>query len=440
MQNDEGGPPLFILLFGRQSGCKQKRMMNLSTSKIILPCSSVLRFKTFPLFPAPLFFCSNPLFFCSSVLIFRTQTNRMRRLFFLLTAVAVFGCAEKKKPVPYSFLRKDDLFNRDSVRSFLNLVSEAQADSSKQFFLKGIDLLKNNNDAPAAITVFQQSITIYPNANAYYELGNALLQNKEWRAALQAFEMAEAMDYKPLGNVFFKQASCFAEMDSTDKMYAYITYAVQNGFVDKNKIVNDTHFANFKNDYQLLNVYHEAMSGNGDPDEVLWQGYSNDFQQASFPFTVDSGTLRKLGEPQVISYDYEKFVPEMRDNKFSRDVGSEYFYVARIMQTEFCHVVLYGCRSYEEGMPVYYFLASFNPKGKLVDKMIVGGARTFDENYKVFTAKSNNRFQIEEYKNTYEKSTNENGYENNRIVSRQLLETKQFAIDASGKFVMARLS
>jgi hypothetical protein len=216
---------------------------------------------------------------------------------------------------------------------------------------------------------------------------------------------------------------------------------VQNGFVEKQKILEDVHFANFKNDYQLLTTYNEAMSGNGDPDEVLWHGYSNDFKQVGFPFSVDTGTLRHLGEPQVISYDYEKFVPEMRDNKFSRDVGNEFFYVAKILQTELCHVVLYGCRSYEAaGSPAYYILASFNPKGKLIDKMVVGGAKTFDENYKVFTAKNARQFQIEEYKLTYEKNTDEDGYNNNKVVSRQLIAARQFAINASGKFVSAQLS
>lgn len=239
-----------------------------------------------------------------------------------------------------------------------------------------------------------------------------------------------------LGNVLFKEASCFVEMDSIDKMYAYITYAVQNGFVDKDKIINDAHFATFKSDATLLSTYNEAMSGNGDPDEVLWQGYSRDFKPAKFPFSVDSGTLGKMGEPKIISYDYEKFVPEMRDNKFSRDVGSEFFYVASLTQTELNPVVVYGCRSYENtGAPVYYILASFNSKGKLVDKMIVGGSKTFDEPSKEFTVQSNLQFEVKEYKNTYEKSTDENGFENNKVISRTLVATHKYAINANGKFM-----
>ena len=228
-------------------------------------------------------------------------------------------------------------------------------------------------------------------------------------------------------------------MDSSEKMYDYLKFAVQNGFVDRQKILSNPHFAAFKTDGNLLAVYNEAMSGNGDPEEILWQGYTQDFKQASFPYKLDSGSLRMMGEPQIISYDYEKFVPEMRDNKFSRDVGSEYFYVSKIMQTELCSVVLYGCRSYEEvGAPVYYIMASFDNKGKLIDKMVVGGAKNYDENYKEFVAQSSNKFLIQEYKNTYEKSTDEDGFENNRIVSRSLIGTKQFAIDASGKFVVRK--
>jgi hypothetical protein len=106
------------------------------------------------------------------------------------------------------------------------------------------------------------------------------------------------------------------------------------------------------------------------------------------------------------------------------------------MQTELCSVVLYGCRSYEYiGSPVHYFMASFDSKGKLVDKMIIGGSKTYDDNYKEFTAQSNNRFQIQEYKNAYEKSTDENGFENNKVISRELVATYQYAINAKGKFV-----
>ena len=354
-------------------------------------------------------------------------------------AFALLSCEEQKQPSAFSTLQKDAVFNKDSLRNFLSTASTSQADSSKTVFLKAVDLLKNGKKPTGAIDAFIQSLQIYPSANAYYELGNAYLETKDWQKALRSFELAESMEFSPLGSVLFKQASCYAEMDSSEKMYNYLKFAVQAGFVDRDKILNNPHFAKYKQEGYMLTVYNEAMSGNGDPEEIRWHGYLQDFRQAAFPYKIDSGSFRKMGEPEIISYDYEKFVPEMRDNKFSRDVGSEYFYVARIMQTELCSVVLYGCRSYEyTGAPVYYILASFDSKGKLVDKMIVGGAKNFDDHYKEFTAQSNNRFQIQEYKNTYEKSTDENGYEDNKVISRSLVATHQFAIDGNGKFVTSQ--
>ena len=363
----------------------------------------------------------------------------MRSVLSLLALVFLFSCKSQKKPVAISYLNKDAVFNKDSVRAFLERVSTAQTDSGKAVFLKGVDFLKNSKNGSAAVEAFVQSLTIYPTATAYYELGNAYLQTKNWQTALRSFEMAEAMNYTPIGSTLFGQASCYAEMDSTERAFDYLTYAVQNGFVDRTKFLSNPHFASYKSDGTLLTTYNQAMSGNGDPDEILWQGYTQDFKSASFPYRVDSGSLRKMGDLAVISYDYEKYVPEMRDNKFSRDVGSEYFYVAKVMQTELCSVVLYGCHSYEYGgAPSYYILASFNNKGKLIDKMVVGGAKTFDDNYKEFTAQSATRFQIQEYKNTYEKSTDENGYEDNRVTARSLIGTQQFSITSEGKFVTAQ--
>ena len=365
----------------------------------------------------------------------------MRVQLFLLAAVIAGSCGnhEHKKASAFHYLNKEIIFNRDSVNNFLADVSEKQIDSSKAVFLKAVDLLKNGKNPNAAIESFLQSLSIYPAANTYYELGNAFLQQKEWQKGLQSFEMAEAMGFTPIGSALFGQASCYAEMDSSEKTYTYLRAAIQSGFVDRVKILNNPHFANYINDGYLITIYNEAMSGNGDPDEILWQGYSQDFTQAAFPLKVDSGSFRRMGEPNIISYDYEKFVPEMRDNKFSRDVGSEYFYVNKIMQTELYNVVLYGCRSYEyEGAPVHYILASFDSKGKLIDKMIVGGAKTFDDNYKEFTAQSHNRFLVEEYKNSYEKSIEEEGYANNKIVNRSLVATHHFAIDGNGKFVTSQ--
>ena len=142
----------------------------------------------------------------------------MRAFLPALAAIFLFSCSQKKESAHISYLNDNAIFNKDSLRNFLNTVSVRQADSSKAVFLKGIDLLKNGKQAEGAINAFIESLTIYPAANTYYELGNAFLQTKKWPSALQSFEMAESLDFSPLGSVLFKMASCYAEMDSTEKV------------------------------------------------------------------------------------------------------------------------------------------------------------------------------------------------------------------------------
>src|SRR5829696_3328367 len=83
---------------------------------------------------------------------FTYQTKFMRALLLSLLAIAIFSCNEQKKPIAITYLSKNAVFNKDSIRSFLGVVSEAQSDSSKAIFLKGIDLLKNGKEADAAIS------------------------------------------------------------------------------------------------------------------------------------------------------------------------------------------------------------------------------------------------------------------------------------------------
>jgi tetratricopeptide (TPR) repeat protein len=333
-------------------------------------------------------------------------------------------------------LGKAALFNTDSVRHFLDLTPEAKRDSSQKIFLKALDLLKNKNKPAASVALFLEALSIYPNATAYYELGNAWLENSNPEQALDAYKMAELMDYSPWSHVLFKKACCYADKDESAEMFEYLSYAIENGFVDRNKIFTNAHLAKYKEYNQLTEVYNRAMAGNGNADAILWEGYSKQFGQSNFPFTIDSGTLKSIGKPVLISYDYEKYVTEMRDHKFSRDVGNEFFYFTKVTDRPAFKTVIYGSKSAYEGdlLPAYYLLASFAGNGRLLDKKLVSGTRALDDPFKECTFSSDTTFEIKEYKNTYEKNVETEGYDNNRIVKRDLVATNKFMIDSTGKF------
>lgn len=335
-------------------------------------------------------------------------------------------------------LAESNLFNPDSVVVFLTSVSAKQADSSKKLFLNAVDLFKNKHAAEKSISFFVRSLSTYPSASAYYELGDAYLETGSAGLALKSFQMAEKLDYSPFGNVLFKEACSYAELRD-EHAEDYLKYAIENGFVDRDKILNSKSLAKYQQGYNWFErVYNETMAGNGDADAVLWQGYSKQFLPAAFPVTIDSGTFKSLHQPATISFDYDKYITEMRDNKFSRDVGNEFYYFAKVADNETFKTVIYAEVPYEHfGGPAYYYMASFNNKGRLIDKKVIAGAKRFADLYKVFSMPTATEFKIDEYKNTYQNNTDKVGFENNPVLKRDLVKTTNYIIDTAGKFTEA---
>ena len=370
---------------------------------------------------------------------------------FLLTATVVFAaCKNETKTtevvVPVKQLSAATVYSFDSVVAYLRQVNASQEDTSKKIFLEAIDRFKNKQDAKGSVALFEQSLRFYPNNKGYYELGNALLELNKDSLAYNAFDLAERLNYNPLGYVLFKKASALAGMageedyEKRQMALEYLKHAIENGFVDKEKIYNEPNLAGIRMDQDFTTAYNETMSGNGDPASILWDGYSSSFDQCSFPLTINMESIKVIKQPVAISYDYEKYVTEMRDYKFSRDVGNEFFYYTKVADNPVFETVIYGSRSYDYGenmpyTPAKFYLASYSKKGKLIDKVEFAGQGGFDQLFKVATLQQNLNFEIKEYQNTWAKPLTENGYENNSIAKSDLMKTTKYQIAATGKFV-----
>jgi tetratricopeptide (TPR) repeat protein len=369
-----------------------------------------------------------------------------------LLAAAFTSCkdkvaADKKDPaaatvIPITPLADSLLFDDAAITKFAAGISDAQRDSGKRVFLQAIDLLKNKKDAAASIPLLMRSLALSPSDKTYYELGNAWLDAGEPKKALTAFEQAEAMEYSPLSYVLFKKACAFSELEDEENSIKFMSHAIENGFVDRDKIFNEPHFANARKSYNFTASYNAAMSGNGDPQTILWEAYSREFKPAVFPLVINEESFKKMGKPAYISYDYEKFVAEMRDYKFSRDVGNEFFYYTKVASGEAYEAFIYGTSDMSYAETVYplvqYTLVSYSRSGKLIDKLVVAGYKTYDEPFKILMMKENKSFEVKGFKQTYEKDPGEAGYQNNKVVKSELVSTKYYTIDNAGKFKEAK--
>lgn len=366
----------------------------------------------------------------------------MKKLFLLLFVSAfLFSCGGKtEQPVSQpAVFAEADLFNADKAMAFAENVTEEDKMAAKQSFLKAIDAFRNNKSPEKAVPLFKESLLKNPDSKTYYEYGNALLELKEYPNAISALHMAEKLDYSPLSKVLYNLACAYSLSQDSVNSLKYLELAIQNGYTNAEHIMSDADMAFARNLGTFKKVYESAMSGASSPERALFDLFVNEFPEKAFPYTISAQQSQELTFENAIGYDYDIFVPDMRDAEFSREVGNEFYYVARFPKQGDYILTLYAERGlWMDNSPVNYSLYSYTPNGKIIDKMEVAGYPYFDSPLKAFSIKSASSFEVKEYATVWEKDTEEHGYEDNKIVKRELQSTSGYRISEKGKFLSAK--
>lgn len=385
----------------------------------------------------------------------------MKNLVVLFIAITFLGCNNNDKSPDKTVsvtthLNQNTLYNTDSVKAAIASVTTASQAAAKKKFLEAIDLYKNKKQIAQGIDAFKASLFISPSEKTYFELGGALAEKKNYEEALKALDIAEQMNYSPLANILYKKSVVYASMpnsplcnDGYTKVYDSLAVhlmevALQTGYSKPADYLHEKAFDSlrFNNDWYFKNVYQTAMSGNKDPEKLAWDNYKDEFKELPLPLTINTVWIYQQNYENAIAYDYEKFVPEMRNGKFSREVENEYFYVGKIKEDSVYTALLYAGKNMwlTDGRgyaPVYFYMVTYSHQGKIIDKMQVGGQKTFTDNFKNLLLKQNLSLEIKEFKNIYEKDPAKDGYENNKVTKSELLTTSYYRINAKGKFEKA---
>ena len=385
----------------------------------------------------------------------------MKNLVVLFIAITFLGCNNNDKSPDKTVsvtthLNQNTLYNTDSVKAAIASVTTASQAAAKKKFLEAIDLYKNKKQIAQGIDAFKASLFISPSEKTYFELGGALAEKKNYEEALKALDIAEQMNYSPLANILYKKSVVYASMpnsplcnDGYTKVYDSLAVhlmevALQTGYSKPADYLHEKAFDSlrFNNDWYFKNVYQTAMSGNKDPEKLAWDSYKDEFKELTLPLTINTVWIYQQNYENAIGYDYEKFVPEMRNGKFSREVENEYFYVGKIKEDSVYTALLYAGKNMwlTDGRgyaPVYFYMVTYSHQGKIIDKMQVGGQKTFTDNFKNLLLKQNLSLEIKEFKNIYEKDPAKDGYENNKVTKSELLTTSYYRINAKGKFEKA---
>lgn len=360
----------------------------------------------------------------------------------LLLIISLVSCGDpasrvkkKQTPVEDMVLSDADIYNGVKINQFLNNKKKFISESN-QLFLKGTDAFKNKGNVDSAIVYFKQSILKEPTSKAYYELGNAYKAQEKYDDAIASYKLAEQLEYQPFYNILYCMAQVYTKKGDLEMAGQYLLYALQAGFYDLDRMDEDEELTALREDWQYKNIVSEGIRGMSSPETIAWLRFKKQFSKVSVPINllVDLNE-DQLNELNFISYDFEKFISEMRDEKFSREVSKGFYYYAQPYETDKYVAVVYIVRDEFMGdyAPNLYRLATFTHEGKLIDKHEIAGGTELMGEMRDATLLSDGRIELKIFEPIFEKDPDEHGFWDNPMTGKKQLRKEYLKINKDGK-------
>lgn len=357
--------------------------------------------------------------------------------------ITMTSCGDPAKPVDQEVvkqpivLNEDDLFKGNVVLAYLeNEVKFLQ--EANELFLKGINAFRNENNLDSADYYLKNSILKEPSANAYFELGNVYMDKKKYDQAMLAYGLAEQLDYEPLSKILYNKACAYSLQEEEEMAGKYLEYALQAGYTNMEHIDKDSDLENLRESYYYREAVDRGLRGMSNADNLFWLQFKKQFAVMDFPIKLKMVIDEKEYEGlKYISYDYEKYISEMRDEQFSREVSKSFFYYARPYETENYIALVYIVKDEFMGeyAPLTYRMATYTHSGKLIDKKEIAGRKDLDDPIMVSTIKSDKTIDVKLIEGQYEKDPYEYGYWDNPMVGQKTIGSMKFRVTKEGRIV-----
>jgi len=376
----------------------------------------------------------------------------------LLSAFLFTGCFKSEKDyvakVKLLKLNEADIYDYDMVYDVIFDAEEQNVDSLKnkshQLFLQGIDEYKNKKNISKAIALFKKSILTFPHAKTYYELGNAKLdaysgESSDLKEAEKAYSVAQRLDFKPLSMIYYKKA-CVNNMSMVDKNDGYFTkqylqQAFAEAFSDTAQLNNDKFLKSFiaTSSYQDL-MRSIVLKKLLEHPENLFDSYEKSFSALSLPFEVSLEKVDMKDYKQSISYDFSKYIPEMRTSSFGREASHDFLFVGKAMETSNFTALIYSSINYfgEDMQPVHTKLVTYNNNGDIIASILFAGQFSASN---VKTGRiEGNEITLQDYKRIWKQPIDKFPFEENSVEKYEPISKAVFEIDEMGKIIEKSVS
>ncbi|MCH2224965.1 MAG: hypothetical protein MK066_09375 [Crocinitomicaceae bacterium] len=333
-------------------------------------------------------------------------------------------------------LSRSDLFETAQIFAFLQN-EEKEIDEANQLYMHGLDSFKNKKDLDSAVQYLEASILKEPTAKAYYDLGNVYMSKEEYDIALKAYDLAEQLEFQPFSKILYNKACIYSLKKEEELAGHYLEYALQGGYSNLEHIGKDEDLKNLREKGWIYkNALKKGMRGMSNTENLFWLQFKRQFPKRSLPIELPITILEsESGELTFVSYEFERYISEMRDEKFSREVSKGFYHFAQAYETEKFVAIVYVVKEEFLGAyaPLQYRLATFTHEGKLIDKKNIGGSEVLGGELLSATLKENFTVDIDIVEVLYENDPESYGYMDNPILSTEIIGAMQYVIQSNGK-------
>lgn len=371
----------------------------------------------------------------------RTKLFPLSIAVFAIALLIFIGCNSRKstqnaEPGVTQMLAMQDIYDWPKVQEIIAFLSDKSLGEGKKMFLEGMDEYRNKKNPAKGIELFKQSLLRYPNAKTYYELGNALMDVKQYEESIYSYRMSQNMEYEPSYNVEYNIACAYAMMGEEESAFEYLEYALESGYLNKDNLLNDEDLASIRDKTQFKSLIVEHFSDDFDMRTALFRLFAESFPARPLPYAIVFDSVTSYNYDNSVSYDFAMFLPGMMDGKYSREVSKEFLYVGRFDSLSPYLTIAYSTvEAISDTLPeIQTKLATYDTTGTQLDEIMFSCYCSPTE-LRDGKIEADNTITVRQIERKWKYNPIDKGYEDNEITSEKLLLTRKYRVGNDGKFI-----
>ena len=291
---------------------------------------------------------------------------------------------QPKQEKTYSFDEKH-IFDIKQVKEVLSYADQTRIDAGTRFLLEADELIKRGK-VNQSLAFYTKSIVAHPSANAYFGLGNANLALGMYEDAIDAYHMAEWLDYEPLSHIYYNLATAYSndytDLDGMNRAVKYLKQALESGYDDRQHFMTNNQLKDYRYSEEYLDLFLKYFSNKDKAQrkQALFELFVNLFPRHELPFEIGVGDMnRDVEEGRLpISHRFYAFINQKADKYVYASASTKAFFHLLVAETDNYIAVIYEREPKATNQqPVSnrkrssYDIATFNKSGVIIDLSLI---------------------------------------------------------------------